>query len=988
MVAEHCEVGLPELRVLWRHRWAVIWGPPGTGKSYSVGNQVTSILADINAGKGGKDAQERILIVSTTNRALDAVAIELGKAAKKAVPGDLENALLLRVGKGARHTMYANENLLKLLEGSDVQLIKRLEELRNQLDRTVDPNERLKLKRIIEAVRLQMKDAWKVDFLNPQKMVICTTVFASILMLTHDCVVQNLERGHAPFTTVFIDEAGLISRTTCAALSLLGSRRVILSGDSKQLSPISRISRIHPPNRARWIVSSGLSHLDDMPLDALPPNVRFLSEQRRMHPDIGNAISGYMYGKRLTNYPGLEKRPFVLNRDKDLNGTPRTLWYVLDKVFTDKSKYRASKGPGNRSWVRDGTEELLEKLFACPGVSQIKGLFITPFLPQAKRIQRFFAKHGLVDYWSASTVHSQQGQEADMVIFDTVNAGSTGWSHQEWKRLANVAISRAKQMAVLLASREEMMQTYLAPLLPYFQGCIFSDKADTFPYEPIDQHINQSIDQSIDLLSITPSTLVPSMLTPLTVPVSELPISELATHSLGRQIQERKQLRPLLSQEQQRLCNLKVDGLGPRLVRGVAGSGKTLVLAKWVVQCLTARFDEPASTDRLPYWVVYANKTLKSLIEGLVKESWTKENPGRLFPDHRVIKFLHVLEVLNAIEAKLKLRTCPAERFDFDRRSQKLLDLLHQQPLQPYCEALFIDERQDMGDNTLQLLFSLVTNPYNKTSTHKSAYIFYDNAQNLYDRSTPKWIDLGLDLRGRSTIMRESYRSTRQIAEFALNVLYRLKPEEVGADEMELIPKKLIRKTKRNNEEWWRVNFNQVEGQPPEVIVFKNREEEFQHLGQELAKLIIHEKVNPRDICIICNQKDKLKRLWEKHVEIQLPRSVNLKYETDYDGLGDNTILITSPHSFKGFEAEIVFVPAADLFTPTTEVDDADVFANSLYVAMTRARGILKISSCKSDKANGELINTILKNCFATACSPEDDVEMPELETEEDVVDV
>ena len=266
-VTENNEVGLPELRDLWKHQWGILWGPPGTGKTYHIGNQVTSILADINAGKGD---QERILIVSTTNRALDAVAIELGKAAQKVVPSDLENARLLRVGKGAKHTTYENEGLLKLLEGSDVQLMKRLEELRNQWERTVDPNERLKLKRIIEAVRLQMRDAWKIDFLDPQKKVICTTVFGAVLMLTHDCVVQNLEHGQAPFTTVFIDEAGLISRTTCAALSLLGSRRILLSGDSKQLSPISRISRIHPPNRARWIVSSGLSHLDDMPLDKLP----------------------------------------------------------------------------------------------------------------------------------------------------------------------------------------------------------------------------------------------------------------------------------------------------------------------------------------------------------------------------------------------------------------------------------------------------------------------------------------------------------------------------------------------------------------------------------------------------------------------------------------------------------------------------------------------------------------------------------------------
>ena len=53
---------------------------------------------------------------------------------------------------------------------------------------------------------------------------------------------EMIERGQAPFTTVIIDEAGLISRAATAVLSLLASRRVILAGDPKQLAPISRMS--------------------------------------------------------------------------------------------------------------------------------------------------------------------------------------------------------------------------------------------------------------------------------------------------------------------------------------------------------------------------------------------------------------------------------------------------------------------------------------------------------------------------------------------------------------------------------------------------------------------------------------------------------------------------------------------------------------------------------------------------------------------------
>ena len=69
-----------------------------------------------------------------------------------------------------------------------------------------------------------------------------------------------------------------------------------------------------------------------------------------------------------------------------------------------------------------------------------------------------------LDSWSAATVHSQQGTEADFVIFDTVNAGSCGWPYDEWKRLVNVGLSRAREFVLLLASRAEMREPYLKPL--------------------------------------------------------------------------------------------------------------------------------------------------------------------------------------------------------------------------------------------------------------------------------------------------------------------------------------------------------------------------------------------------------------------------------------------------------------------------------------------------------------------------------------------
>ena len=88
-------------------------------------------------------------------------------------------------------------------------------------------------------------------------------------ILNQDEVKDELSEGQCPFTTIFIDEAGLMSRVATAALSLLASRRIVLVGDSKQLAPISRISRILGPTQGNWLARSGLSHLDQIskPID-------------------------------------------------------------------------------------------------------------------------------------------------------------------------------------------------------------------------------------------------------------------------------------------------------------------------------------------------------------------------------------------------------------------------------------------------------------------------------------------------------------------------------------------------------------------------------------------------------------------------------------------------------------------------------------------------------------------------------------------------
>jgi superfamily I DNA/RNA helicase len=153
--------------------------------------------------------------------------------------------------------------------------------------------------------------------------------------------------------------------------------------------------------------------------------------------------------------------------------------------------------------------------------------------------------------------------------------------------------------------------------------------------------------------------------------------------------------------------------------------------------------------------------------------------------------------------------------FDYDGMAAKYLQRKPFEQVKPRCHAMFIDEAQDMGPNTLKLLSALVeqTDPANPKS--RAVNIFYDDAQNIYGRVRPTWSEIGLGMIGRSRVMKESFRSTRPITEFALNVLYRLQPPDADPDHKELIKEGLVERTLRGGSPWWKVRFNQVEGPVP-----------------------------------------------------------------------------------------------------------------------------------------------------------------------------
>ena len=923
--------GLSHLAHWWQHSWCILWGPPGTGKTWTTGQQVAEALADPG---------ERILVISTTNKATDAAALALGNAATQRHPDYLTDETLLRIGKGASYQTFVARKMDALLAGTESETLSKIDGLAQALPLSDSMEEKALTRNQISQLKMSSNDRSNRLFVDPKVKVVVATAFKAMSLLEDSTVKRLIDSGEAPFTTIFIDEAGLISRAAVAALSLLAARRVVLVGDSKQLAPISKISRVLPTRQKTWLASSALSHLEIT--SDIPSAVHLLSQQRRMHPDIAQVISNYQYNGALTTHDDRVNQSSHLPHF--LEKASRAIWYVLDEEDCGLAAIRAERGPGNKSWIRSITESVLQKLFFNPELQKSHGLFITPYKGQAQTIGELLAAWGLRS-WEASTVHSQQGSEADIVIFDTVNAGSHTWDVVEWKRLINVALSRAREAVIVLASRSEMDEPYLRALKKSLKPFFLVKEGAKYVWSeasPFSSHSNFQLAEA------------------KTPYASEAPLQPgaAALCRIGDQFVARKSMKPILSQEQQRLTNLSLDGK-PRLVRGVAGSGKSVVLCNWLAKTVK----KLRHTGNARIWAVYSNRSLHKLLCDSIESAWDSLLEEDLFersefPWERV-ELLHVKDVLSGMLPNVQL-TMDEFGFDYDRAAEEYLNREDAEKIVPRCSALFIDEAQDMGPSTLKLLLSVVEQSDESDTNSRSAHIFYDNAQNVYDTKTPTWSEFGLDLRGRSTVMRESFRSTRPITEFAINLLQELSGTTERQDQKELMAMGLLQQTQRNEMNWLEVQFNQANGPRPIFHGHNNRREEMESIGRHIRHLIEVDGISPTDMCLIYN--GRAGRILESQLR---PSLSNLGIEVSFQRnrafqRKSNTLIATTPHSYKGYESEVVLIPCVDTFVGP----NGQILAHALYVAMTRARSLLAIYGIHGGPEASAKITEAVESCI------------------------
>jgi hypothetical protein len=362
--------------------------------------------------------------------------------------------------------------------------------------------------------------------------------------------------------------------------------------------------------------------------------------------------------------------------------------------------------------------------------------------------------------------------------------------------------------------------------------------------------------------------------------------------------------------DRQQEAMAKSLGEGHRVIRGVAGSGKTLILV------YRARLLAKLFPDRRFLLTCYTRSLagqLRALLEG-----------------YSNVEVIHLDRLMFETIRAAGLRH-PGYKDDDtgDHVAKIALQALGRGAGVRY-DAILLDEAQDFGTDALRFALGLLE------PGRDDVVIVADAAQNIFRRKF-SWKQAGIQAQGRSRILRINYRNTREILEFASRFLLAsriLRPDEVPdpEDENTVIPPESSMRS----------------GPQPIVEVVRGVQREVEWAINRVEEWMRRDP-GPRTIGVLYpgaldNGVDRAKGLWEglrkSNVEVFWlgdPRDSKSK-----DRLADvkSPIIMTNVYNAKGLEFPHVVL--CGLWRDSVDGEDNRRVA---YVGMTRATEHLAVVS-------------------------------------------
>lgn len=344
-------------------------------------------------------------------------------------------------------------------------------------------------------------------------------------------------------------------------------------------------------------------------------------------------------------------------------------------------------------------------------------------------------------------------------------------------------------------------------------------------------------------------------------------------------------------------------GDGHRVIHGVAGSGKTMILA-YRCQHLSQVSNKPilvlcfnvSLAAKLRQTIQDKNKVSRIKVRhfhgwciDLLKKYDIPRPDPREYQGEAYIEEL-VQRVITAVDAKL----IPAGTYG----------------------AVMLDEGHDFKPEWLKLIAQMVNPETN------SLLILYDDAQNLYGEQRSKkfsFKSVGIQAQGRTTIFKLNYRNTEQVLGVAYEFAKEVMTPTTGDDDQVV----LLEPASAGRQ-----------GPKPDLIRLPSFKHEVDYLADRVQQL--HERDIPwNEIAIIYRSNFMGDRIYNHFQQAQIPIEwVNASSDTRNYNPAELSIKLITMHSSKGLEFPVVLIPGIG-FMPH-EYNTPEEEARLLYVAMTR----------------------------------------------------
>lgn len=407
---------------------ALIIGPPGTGKTFTLGAAIANLLA--------RAKNARVLLLGPTNTAVDTALVAADDWLMRSGREDLRNQMK-RVGSRFDTRRYADRDHLLaagLYEASvELALLELDEPPKADIERYVA------WKESVERARKSLRtDTEQVA--RGARLVGMTT--------TSLFIHQEAVKAAGPWHFAVCDEASQLMLP--AALMAAGfAAYSTFAGDPNQLAPIVQASE-------PWVEAS----LGKSAFDALPAakTVR-LDEQSRMSVGICDVVSTTFYdnGLRVCSKAARDKAWKADRSPWFLNGRE------VPRVMFDDRAGPSTWSPKYNGLIRFGSAQIVEALVAELLGSYVEAeelLVLTPFRAQRALI-RTMLRRDAARQIRVSTVHRSQGSESKIVIFDPVDAGGTFLNSASGRRLINVAASRAQAHLIVVVNDDDLRNPWI-----------------------------------------------------------------------------------------------------------------------------------------------------------------------------------------------------------------------------------------------------------------------------------------------------------------------------------------------------------------------------------------------------------------------------------------------------------------------------------------------------------------------------------------------